>query len=294
MIRLLRVKKFYPIGIKGSVLVILTLMLLVGDGTSSLGQQSTGTIQSLTFESQILATNGFDAERRLKVYLPPGYESSEERYPVLYMIHGHTANERSFLSQSNFLGMPSPMNVLYENLLADGEAVSMIIVFPNVNRTEDPATDKPHEDHIAQEIVPFIDETYRTLTDRTNRLIGGHSRGAADAITISLEYPELFSLVGSLATGPVQRFGDLPRTLITSHNQDEFPLDLYVLVGQTDNLVILGKEIRDWNDELDALLSTTEISYEYVEIFGDHLSILTRGINRMLQHFAVQLTTSAE
>jgi enterochelin esterase family protein len=289
MLKLFDTHRLHPASLKAAVLSILTLTLLVGDVFPGHGQDSTGTIQHLTLESQILADAGYEAERGINVYLPPGYESSEENYPVLYMIHGHTANEHIFLSQSNLIGMTRPMNVLYENRLADGEAVPMIIVFPNVNRTEDPTTDKPHEDHIAQEVVAFVDENYRTLTDRANRLIGGHSRGAADAITISLEYPELFSLVGSLATGPVQRFGDLPRELITSHDQDETPLNLFVLVGQTDNLVILGKEIREWNDELDALLTTTDISYEYVEIFGDHLSILTRGINMMLQHFAVQI-----
>ncbi len=118
-----------------------------------------------------------------RVYLPPCYATSGERYPVLYILHGLGYKE----DQWERLGLTRAA----DRLIAAGQIAPLIIVMPRdrLDARLDPA--------FTNDLVPFIDQTYRTLPDREHRAIGGLSRGAGWAVHLGLHYPEQFGRIGA-------------------------------------------------------------------------------------------------
>ena len=143
-----------------------------------------GTIEHHKIKSDILAEAKQVSERELSVYLPPEYYESGLSYPVLYLIHGWTGDNRTFLGK----GYPSLggligdiyINEVMDNIISNGRAKPMIVVLPNFNRST-AAVIPNYETYLTKEIIPFIDETYRTLPIRESRIIAGHSVGGNDA-----------------------------------------------------------------------------------------------------------------
>ncbi len=123
------------------------------------------------------------------VYLPPCYaEQPERRYPVLYLIHGQSYNN----DQWDRLGADETA----DRLIGSGELSPFIIVMPR-----DRSWTRPTKDGFGQalveDLIPYIDQNYRTLPDRAFRAIGGLSRGAAWAIHLGLSHWELFGAIGA-------------------------------------------------------------------------------------------------
>jgi enterochelin esterase-like enzyme len=122
------------------------------------------------------------------IYLPPCYDQQTERhYPVLYLIHGKDATD----SQWVYLGVPDTL----DQLVANGELAPFIVVMPRDRVWYEPVADN-FGLAVVQVLVPWVDEHYRTLPDRSNRAIGGLSRGGAWAVHIGFSHPELFGAVG--------------------------------------------------------------------------------------------------
>jgi len=138
-------------------------------------------------------------ERSYGIYLPAGYQQQgERRYPVLYLMHGggesHNAwEQRARLSQ------------LVSNLVASGTIADMVIVCPEGNQQHmmyfnseanaNGAPDWKYEDYIFQELMPYIEKTYRVRTDRAGRAIAGFSMGGGAATVYGVHHPELFVMV---------------------------------------------------------------------------------------------------
>ena len=123
-----------------------------------------------------------------RIYLPPCYDEETGRsYPVLYLIHGQTYSD----TQWDRLRAPETADAL----IAAGEVAPFIIVMPR-----DRVWREPTEDNfgvaVAQVLIPWVDENYRTIPDRAHRAIGGLSRGAAWAIHLGLSHWEDFSAIG--------------------------------------------------------------------------------------------------
>lgn len=132
----------------------------------------------------------YDIDARL--YLPPCYAASDERYPVLYLIHGLNFTEDQWLR----LGAAETADAL----IAAGQIAPLIIVMPRDRRDSrlDPA--------FVDDLVPFIDAQYRTRNERAYRAIGGLSRGAGWAAHLGLRYPGLFGRIG--LHSPAVFYGD--------------------------------------------------------------------------------------
>jgi enterochelin esterase-like enzyme len=81
-----------------------------------------GTMQAVWYHSQILG----NADRRMYVYTPPGYENSIAKYPVLYLLHGGGGDEDAWTTMGR-------ANVIMDNLIANGLAKPMLVVMPNGN-----------------------------------------------------------------------------------------------------------------------------------------------------------------
>ncbi len=141
--------------------------------------------------------------RHIKVYTPPGYaDHPKQRYPVLYLQHGAGEDQTGWTRQGH-------VNFILDNLIAASQAKPMIVVMEKGYATRADATvestssrqfDFPLFDQVViDELVPMIDETYRTIADRDHRAIAGLSMGGAQAMRIGLTHLELFSVVGAFS-----------------------------------------------------------------------------------------------
>jgi endo-1,4-beta-xylanase len=149
------------------------------------------------------------------IYLPPSYtRSPEHRYPVIYHLHGAGGNEtRSVYSAK----------VLHEGVLA-GRWPELIMVFPNGGRTtmyQDSGDGRfLAETTFMKELIPHIDNNYRTIADRKGRCIEGFSMGGRGSTHLAMKFPEMFcSLfnqsgnvyhVSDVSKGPNLYLGDDP------------------------------------------------------------------------------------
>ncbi|MDD4773229.1 MAG: alpha/beta hydrolase-fold protein [Eubacteriales bacterium] len=131
-----------------------------------------------TFYSRIL-----NHEVGYNIYLPSGYDESTGKFPVTYHLHGWMGDESSEIGT---------MEKVYS-----GSGV--ITVFPNNSPVIEDREDLPVEYMIINDLIPHIDEKYRTLATREGRSISGFSMGGGMAFCCAVKYPELFSVVTAYA-----------------------------------------------------------------------------------------------
>ncbi len=123
------------------------------------------------------------------VYLPPGYEASTQRFPVVYLLHGYTDDESGWIQFGE-------IRLAADRAIAEREIPPLIIVMPDGGVTfyiNDAAGKVRYEDMFVRELVPFIDKTYRTRADREFRGLAGLSMGGWGTLVYALRHPDLFS-----------------------------------------------------------------------------------------------------
>jgi enterochelin esterase family protein len=155
-----------------------------------------GTIHIDTYDSKNLGMS-----RMFYVYTPPGYEGSQTKYPVLYLLHGNGQIEASWTWTGR-------ANVILDNLLADGKIKPMVVVMPygHIPREIKPDPTAPADPlAIERELLggvrPEVEKKYRVLTDREHRAIGGLSMGAAQSLSIGLHNLDQFAYVAAFSGG---------------------------------------------------------------------------------------------
>ncbi len=134
-------------------------------------------------------------ERHLKyaVMLPRGYPHGAKRFPVLYLLHGHTGNYRSWLNYAQ-LPIDTPDRLCAIVVLVDGGNG----FFTNWHGAKD---NRPQrwEDMIVNDLITDVDQHFRSDSTRGGRFIGGLSMGGYGAIVLALKHPKLFSFAFSSA-----------------------------------------------------------------------------------------------
>jgi len=146
--------------------------------------------------SPALADNllGDPAERTMYILLPPNYETSEKRYPVVYVMPG-----------GNGLPTHFTMGFTYatQALLRNDKIKEMILVFPDGTSrlggglfVSSPAIGD-YETYFIRDVIDFVDTHYRTLPTRDSRGLSGCSRGGGASMRFGLKYPDLFSVVAA-------------------------------------------------------------------------------------------------
>lgn len=185
-------------------LIILILFFLVN---SILSQPSR--IELISIYSPALGIN-----KNFNIYLPAGYDSCSERYPVVYLFRGHerewaNRNEDGSRMGRNILDIA---DLLYQN----GDIGKMILVMPGVTSADNTvpglgvnminvssAFGLPglgtgqFEDYLLNDLIPYVDTNYRTLPTRTQRGIDGFSLGGYTSMMLACRNPELFISAGS-------------------------------------------------------------------------------------------------
>ncbi|GAB2574552.1 alpha/beta hydrolase [Kribbella endophytica] len=154
------------------------------------------------FESELLRGNplGDPHVRPVLVYLPPGYDASEQRYPSIYVAMGYTGHLGMWFNRTPFR---QPYPELLDAMFAGGDVPPAIVVFVDAwtkyggsQYLDSPGTGQYHS-YLCDEIVPWVDATYRTIADRDHRAITGKSSGGYAAMVTPLLRPDVF---GALAT----------------------------------------------------------------------------------------------
>lgn len=191
-----------------------------------------------------------------RIYLPPCYDQQLQRsYPVLYLIHGQTYTD----TQWDRLGAPETA----DRLIAAGEVVPFLIVMPR-----DRVWLEPTEDNfgkaVIQSLVPWVDDHYRTIPDRSYRAIGGLSRGGAWAVDIGLSRWDLFSAVG-VHSGFVFYTDIQPIYLWVYDIPEGLAPRIYIDVGDEDR-----PEITAGAEWLEDFLTQHDIPHEWHLFSGHH------------------------
>jgi enterochelin esterase-like enzyme len=182
-----------------------------------------GNVLKVWYNSPVL---GMD--RRVYIYTPAGYEKSNQKYPVFYLLHGAGGDEDAWTN----MGRAAQ---IMDNLIAQGKAKPMVIVMTNGNANQSGAqndvTDAPvqgdpmaayqklagkFESHLVKDLVPFIEKNYNVLTGKDNRAIAGLSMGGMHTQTITNDNPGMFGYIGVFSMG-IMNFGP--------QNQDAAKLD---------------------------------------------------------------------
>lgn len=155
-------------------------------------------MDNLTLKSRILGS-----DRRYAVYLPPDYETSQRTYPVLYLLHGGGDDQTGWVQFGEVLNIT-------DKAIREGAATAMIIVMPDANTGRrgyfnDIRGDWRYEDFFFEELMPFIEKTYRTKNEKRYRAVAGLSMGGGGSFMYALHRPDLFAAACPLsaAAGPL-------------------------------------------------------------------------------------------
>src|SRR5438067_9598860 len=160
------------------------------------GTEPAGRFDEHVFDSGALRGNplGDPHERPLWVYVPPGYDDSAERYPTVYVIQGYTGHLTMWANRTAFR---QPFVETADAVFADG-APGCVVVYVDAwtayggsQFVDSPGTGRYHS-YLCDEIVPWVDEHYRTLPAAAHRGIQGKSSGGFGAFITPMLLPDLF------------------------------------------------------------------------------------------------------
>lgn len=150
-----------------------------------------GHVRSIDYWSEI---NGL--ERHINVYVPAEYEAHpEKKYPVLYLVHGWGEDENGWPVQGH-------MANIMDGLIAAGKAVPMIVVMPSGDIQTNPDVREASgdiADIYIKNLIPFIDKTFRTLTDKQHRAMAGLSRGGFQTCLTVSSNMDTFGWMGTFS-----------------------------------------------------------------------------------------------
>lgn len=258
------------------VATVTNIFLIDGDRAGLYGVKDVphGTVSRMWYNSPTLGKN-----RRLTVYTPAGYETSGERYPVFYLLHGMGGDEEAWMA----LGRTSQ---ILDNLIAQGLAEPMIVVMTNGNVDQEaapgesslgfaapnmqlPRTMEGSFEMAFPDVVNFIDSTFRTKAEKKSRAIAGLSMGGFHSMHISKQFPDMFDYVGLFSAAIMPRedsqspvYADFDAKLATQFEKN--PALYYIAIGNTDFLY-------DANNQYRALLDSRNYPYEYFETGEGHI-----------------------
>ncbi|WP_219461790.1 alpha/beta hydrolase [Nonomuraea rhizosphaerae] len=161
-----------------------------------------GRIDHHVIDSALLRDNplGDPHERPLYVYVPPGYDDSDRRYPSIYVLQGYTGHVAMWSNRAPFR---RTYPELADGVFAAGDVPPAIVVFVDAWTSlagsqflDSPGTGRYHS-YLCEEVVAWVDARYRTLASRDHRAVTGKSSGGYGAMVTAMLRPDVF---GALAT----------------------------------------------------------------------------------------------
>ena len=225
---------------------------------------------------------GNGKKRRVAIYTPPGYENNNDKYPVLYLMHGIGGDEEAWMG----LGRASQ---ILDNMIAQRKAKPMIVVMTNGNVTQDAAPGQGKDGFVRPnfmlpntmdgkfeetfiDIMKFVESNYRTKATKDNRALAGLSMGGYHTCYISRYYPDTFDYMGLFSPAMNNKPEDYPTSPayqnleVNLKRQMDNGYKLYwIAVGKND-VGILVQGIQELRAKMDGI----GMKYEYKETEGGH------------------------
>ncbi len=147
-------------------------------------------VESLSIKSRVLGK-----EVRYSIYLPSDYETSQRKYPVLYLLHGYSDDETGWVQFGE-------VQKIANETIAKGDATQMIIAIPDAGVSwyiNDARGKVRYEDFFVNEFIPYVDSVYRTRTNKQYRAVAGLSMGGYGSLIYAMKHPNLFSACAPLS-----------------------------------------------------------------------------------------------
>lgn len=198
-----------------------------------------GSVDYVNYYSKTLGVSG-----NALVYTPPFYDRHpEKKYPVMYLISGTTDTEEVYFKVGK-------VNLILDNLIAEGAAEEMIVVLPYGNPAKYyPVGHQPFyadfNGDMVNDLMPFVESNYRTINDRDHRAIGGFSRGGNQGLAIGLTNLDKFSYLCSYSSFTSM---DIPGVYDDAAKTNDRIKLFWLGVGTDDFLFGNAKEYMDFLD----------------------------------------------
>jgi len=215
------------------LIVFISAVLVSG----SLAGQSGKVLDNLSLPSKILK-----GDRKYAVYLPPDYESSTRSYPVLYLLHGGGDDQTGWVQFGEVLHIT-------DQAIREGKATPMVIIMPDANTGQrgyfnSLKNDWRYEDFFFEELIPYVEKTYRIKGEKRYRAVAGLSMGGGGSFMYALHHPELFSSACPLSAsvGPLS-LEDM-KTNLERRNQKGTDAEIEAYFKR-HNAISLINEIKD-------------------------------------------------
>ena len=173
-----------------------SLMVVPGSEFMDTKDVPRGAVSQITYYSKALGKF-----RRMHVYTPPGYESNQEKYPILYLLHGFNDNDNAWSTVGR-------AGFILDNMIAAGKVKPMIVVMPALHTSSAltmpgrgrggapssgaAAGEQPQDEFsrdFLNDIMPYAESHYRVLTDRLHRAMAGLSMGGMATHRITIGQP---------------------------------------------------------------------------------------------------------
>jgi enterochelin esterase-like enzyme len=167
-----------------------------GDGYYAIKNIPHGDIRIKRYYSNVL-----NSWRQFYIYTPAGYdENTNEKYPVLYILHGGGEDQRGWATQGK-------TDLILDNLIAEKKAKPMLVVMLDGNVVipgfgEDFL--KLFEAELTQCVIPFVEKNYRAISDSKDRALAGLSMGGIQTLYAGVHNTDMFAYLGVFSSGWIQ------------------------------------------------------------------------------------------
>jgi enterochelin esterase-like enzyme len=235
-----------------------------------------GTVRFETYDSKTVG-----APRTLWIYTPPGYDRGNTRYPVFYLLHGSGNIDSSWM-------LTGRANLIMDNLIAEGKTKPMIIVNPlgyaraGVGLGPEAPAAAPAAGpgagvgggafgkDLLDDVVPYVEKTFRTLPGADNRAIGGLSMGGGQTAAIGFSHPDFFHYIVIMSAGSQNAAETYPDFFNNAAATNKKIKLLWMGVGKDDTLVGAGAKA------LDESLTAKGITHTFRQTEGRHEWVVWR------------------
>jgi enterochelin esterase-like enzyme len=204
-------------------------------------------------------------KRAARAYLPPGYDESSERYPVVYFGDGIEYIERASAT------------VIADNLLAERKMRPVIMVFlAPVDRNKEYWMNTAYVDWLVKELVPMIDSKYRTKAAPGSRAIAGASLGGLISAYAAFTHPDVFgNVLGQSSAFQV----DDGRIINDFATRERKPVNFYLEAGRYESLVDSNRKMKEALEKKGYKLAYREVNAghnwtHWADTLADALSYL--------------------
>jgi enterochelin esterase-like enzyme len=210
-------------------------------------------------------------DRAYFVYTPPNYQSSGPALPVFFLLHGFSDDASAWWSVGQ-------ANIIFDNLIARGQAKPMVVVMPlgygtlevlynrGGGRARDPGLGKRNANQfrgaLLDEVLPQVEAAYNVSKDRQERAIAGLSMGGAESLTVGLNNLDRFAWIGAFSSGGVGTNYATEFPNLDASANDKLHL-LWISCGKDDRLLAPNQEFVHW-------LESKQIHHTWTEVPGVH------------------------